>query len=188
MCPVVVGGAGGDAQGFGSFVEGHADKVTEFYKFSFRLVLERESVQRLIHGEQFIVIAWSRNLDAIEFHALLVAAMSRGASVAGLVNEDSPHGFCCRSEEVRAAIELRIRVADQPEPGFVDERGGLQRLVGGFTGHFRRRQFAQFAIDQRQQFIGGLWVAVLDGLKNARYVANDGNYTRLLKMARTNSG
>jgi hypothetical protein len=40
-------------------------------------------------------------------------------------------------------------------------------------GHFRRRQFAQFAIDQRQQFLGGVRVAVLDGLKNAGDVANN---------------
>ena len=65
----------------------------------------------------------------------------------------------------------------------MDQRGGLQSLVGGFIGHFRRRQFAQFAIDQQQQFIGGPRVALLDGLKNAGNVAQPAKITKLSAAA-----
>ena len=63
------------------------------------------------------------------------------------------------------------------------ERGGLQGLVGRFIRHARRRQLAQFAIDQRQQFIGGLRVAVFDGLKNAGDVAQPATITRFSGIA-----
>jgi len=51
------------------------------------------------------------------------------------------------------------------------QRGGLQSLVGRFVRHARRSQLAQLLIDQRKQFIGGLGVALFDGLKNAGNVA-----------------
>ena len=66
------------------------------------------------------------------------------------------------------------------------ERGGLQGLVGRFIRHARRRQFAQFAIDQRQQFIGGLGIAVFDGFKNAGNVAQPATITLFYKVAPEN--
>src|ERR1039457_302079 len=66
------------------------------------------------------------------------------------------------------------------------ERGGLQRLVGRFIGHARCREFAQFAINQREQFIGGLWVAVLDGFQNAGDVAQSATITRCPGVAPEN--
>ena len=53
----------------------------------------------------------------------------------------------------------------------MDQCGGLQGLIGRFVGHARRSELAQFAIDQRQQFIGGLGIAVFDGFQNAGDVA-----------------
>jgi hypothetical protein len=47
----------------------------------------------------------------------------------------------------------------------------LQSLVGPLMRHARRRQLAQLLIDQWQQFIGGLRVALLDGLKYAGNIA-----------------
>jgi len=40
--------------------------------------------------------------------------------------------------------------AGQPQPGLVDQRGGLKRLACGLVRHFVRRESAQFLIDQRQ--------------------------------------
>lgn len=37
----------------------------------------------------------------------------------------------------------------------MDERGGLQRVAGGFAGHLVRGEAAQFLINQRQPFVGG---------------------------------
>ena len=35
----------------------------------------------------------------------------------------------------------------------MDQRGGLQRLAGPLACHLRRREPAQFSIDEREQFI-----------------------------------
>ena len=62
--------------------------------------------------------------------------------------------------------------SSQPEPGLVNEGRGLQRLAGGFAGHLVRRQLAQFLIHQRQQFLGGLRVALPNRFEHARDLAH----------------
>jgi hypothetical protein len=44
---------------------------------------------------------------------------------------------------------------EKPQPRLMHERRGLKRLPGRLSGHVRRRQPAQFIINQRQQFVGG---------------------------------
>ena len=126
------------------------------------------------------------NVNNFNVHALLVAAMTHRVLAACLLNEDAAHGLGGGTEEMSPAREVWIRFAHQPQPGFMDERGGLQRLVGRFIGHFRRRELAQLLIDQRQQSIGGLGIAVLNGLQNAGNVAQSATITRFSKVAPDN--
>jgi len=77
------------------------------------------------------------------------AAVARRVPAAGAINEDAAHGFGGGGEEVRAAIPFLIFAASQPQPGFVNQRGGLQGLAWRFAGHFVRGQPFQFVIDKR---------------------------------------
>ena len=45
-------------------------------------------------------------------------------------------------------------------------------------GHFVRGQLAQFIIDQGQEFLGGLGVALRNRVQNARDLAHTPAYTR----------
>ena len=58
------------------------------------------------------------------------------------------------------------RVADQPQVGLVDQGGGLERLARLLLGQPLRRQLAQLVVDQRQQLLGGVRVALLDGVEH----------------------
>jgi hypothetical protein len=40
--------------------------------------------------------------------------------------------------------KLPIVISDQPQPRLMDQRHGLQSLIGRFIRHFGRRQLAQF--------------------------------------------
>jgi hypothetical protein len=60
----------------------------------------------------------------------------------------------------------------------VNQGGGLERLTGGFVRHPGGRQFTQFLIDQREQFVGGLGIASLDGRQDARYIAHGSKVNR----------
>ena len=98
--------------------------------------------------------------------------MTLGALAPGVVDQNAAHGFGSGGEKMGAAIPLLVFVADEPQPGFMHQRGGLQRLSGCFVRHLRRRQLAQLLIDQREQIPGGLLVAVLDRVEDLRDVAH----------------
>jgi hypothetical protein len=78
-----------------------------------------------------------------------------------------------------ASIELLAAISHKPEPGFMDESGGLECLARGFVGHFVSGDPSQVIIYQCEQFIGRLGVALLYSLKNARYVAHAGRMSKL---------
>ena len=52
----------------------------------------------------------------------------------------------------------------------MDQGRGLERLPGLLLGQPLRGQLAQLVVDQRQQLLGGLRVALLDGREDAGHV------------------
>jgi hypothetical protein len=55
----------------------------------------------------------------------------------------------------------------QPDVRLVDKGGRLERLAGLLLGQLLRRQPAQLVVDQRQQLLGGVRVALVDGGQDA---------------------
>src|SRR5689334_15645469 len=54
----------------------------------------------------------------------------------------------------------------------MNKRGGLEGVTRSFTGHLVRGQAAQFIVNDRQKFVGGLGVTLLDGGENSGDVAH----------------
>ena len=77
-----------------------------------------------------------------------------------------------RLSHVRAVVG-----ADEPEVRLVDQGGGLERLAGLLLGQPLGGELAQLVVDQRQELLGGLGVALLDGREDAGHVghATEGN-------------
>ena len=71
-----------------------------------------------------------------------------------------------------AAVPTGRTTADEPQPGFVDQGCGLERVARRFPGHFMRRQFAQLFINQREQFLGRPLIALLDALEDLGDIAH----------------
>ena len=69
------------------------------------------------------------------------------------------------------------------------ERGGLEGLARRFIGHADRGQLAQFLENQRQQFVRGSGVALLDGLQHLGDLVQglSGGYTAWLQYATAKS-
>ena len=66
-----------------------------------------------------------------------------------------------------AAVPLLDLLAiHQPQVGLVDQGRGLERLARLLLRQLLSRQLAQLVVDQRQQLLGGLRVALLDGREN----------------------
>ena len=61
------------------------------------------------------------------------------------------------------APQWNSRGADQPEIGLVDQGRRLEGLAGRLLGQPLRRQLAQLVVDQGQQFLGGVGIALVEG-------------------------
>jgi hypothetical protein len=64
---------------------------------------------------------------------------------------------------VRARSGVGRLACDQADVGFMDQSGGLQRLAGLLVAQHLRRQVAQLVVDDRQELLGCLGLALLDG-------------------------
>jgi hypothetical protein len=65
----------------------------------------------------------------------------------------------------RAGPVLVLRTGE-PQPGFVNEGGGLKCLARGFVRHFARGELAQFVVNQRQQLRRGTRITGLGGIQD----------------------
>ena len=97
------------------------------------------------------------------------AAVLAAASSAGILDQDAPHRLGSRGEEVAATVPTHLRiVADQTQVGFVDQGGSVERLSGFFVRELVSGQSAQLVVDQRQELLGRLRIALLKGVQNLR--------------------
>ena len=71
-----------------------------------------------------------------------------------------------------AAVPLLAGGADQSQPGFVHEGGGLQRVAGRFTGHLLGSELSEFLINQRKQLVSGLGIALVNRFEDMRGLAD----------------
>jgi hypothetical protein len=62
-----------------------------------------------------------------------------------------------------AVPRLGLLDIDQPQVRLMHQGGSLERLARLLLGQTLRRQFAQLIVDQRQELLGGVRVALLDG-------------------------
>src|SRR4051812_13626485 len=63
VAPVALGSGDRDAQELGGFLDGEAGEVPELYQLCFAPVVLGESIERFIHGEDFIIRAGTGNLQ-----------------------------------------------------------------------------------------------------------------------------
>ena len=172
MRPVIVRGSRGNAESLGRLLEGQADEIAELDEVGLELAPCSELVEGIIDGEQLIVLNRASKFCLLKLNALLPAAVPQSALGSGAVHENAAHRFGGGGEEMSAVCEFLIFLAHQTQPGLVNQRGGLECLTGLFVGHLVRGKFAQLLIDQRQQFVGGSAIALLDGCQDVSDIAH----------------
>jgi hypothetical protein len=169
-----------ESQDVAGLLQRETGKKAQFnYLGSFGLFL-REFLQRFIEEQQSVVVHVRRDFNLVQIEPFPSPATLAGCFATRVINEDVAHGFRGGGKKVAAIGESRMRlVAGKPKPGLVHESGGLQRVARGFIGHARDSQLAEFIIDQRQEFIGGVRVARLRSIQDKSHSAHD------LVMAKT---
>jgi hypothetical protein len=172
MCGIVLGRLPGNAEDLARFSESHSHEILQLHHLGLPWMRGGQSIEDLVYGQKLVIRRWARQLNLIEVHPLLPAAMPYGTLTAGSVNEDVPHRLRGSGKEVRAAIPFLDLTAGEPKPGFMHQSRGLKGLTRCSLGHFRGSEFSQFSVDQWKQFLGGLGVALSHRFENLGHVAN----------------
>ena len=73
---------------------------------------------------------------------------------------------------------------DEAQVGFVDQSGGLQRVIGALTLQVIARQLAQLLVDERHEAIGCIGVALVPIDKNLRdfLTRRGGDHVELVRV------
>ena len=101
-----------------------------------------------------------------------VGAMFEPLFAPGGIDENLLHGAGRGLEKMPAIGELLVTVTGDLQPGLMHQSRRLKRLSGFLIGHPDGGEFAQFSIDQREQFLGSLSVALLHSVENASDVTH----------------
>jgi len=78
------------------------------------------------------------------------------------VDQDASHRLGGSAKKVSPAMPLLSIRPGQLQPGFMDESSRLQRLSRCFVRHAGRREFAQFVINEGEQLLGCIRIALFD--------------------------
>ena len=131
--------------------------------------MAREAPGQTLQATALVHEAYLRLLDGEPAH---LAPVFAAAPPLGTLDQDAAHRLGRRGEEVAAAVPvLGLLHVHQAEVRLVDQSGGLQCLPGFLLGQLLGRQPAQLVVDQREELIGRLRIAPLDGGEDARDVA-----------------
>lgn len=162
----------GDLQRFGNFAVIHADEEAEFDDFGAQRFLSGQRVQNFVNAQEPVRVGLDRQLDECDILVRHASAMPGRLFSTGAVHEDAPHGLRRRDEKVRATLPLPLILLNDPQPGLVNECGRLESLTRRFPRHLGRGECAQFLVNQRQQFLSGFGIALLNAVEDAGEVAH----------------
>ena len=159
VLPVSVGNCPGKTQCLARFLDGEPPEQVDLSDPRCSGVFLPESGQQFVQRQDEIGIL-GEGTDLIElFQPQPPAGPLQSFPIPRMIDQDPPHGLSRGGEEVAAAVEVLI--PDQPQVGFVDQSGRVEGVADDFGGHFHRGQLSQLVVEEREQFRGGLTVAVL---------------------------
>ena len=91
-----------------------------------------------------------------------------------MVDQHPSHQLGRDGEELRAVLPVGVLLIHELEVGLVDERRGLQRVLGPLSPEMRVRDPVQFLVDERHQVIEGIAIALVPGEQEGGYVGRHG--------------
>jgi hypothetical protein len=94
--------------------------------------------------------------------------MLKPGFLARSLDQDTAHGLSGSAEKMRAVLPRSITVGHQSQPGLMDQGRRLKRLASHLMRHARGRQPPQLSVYQREQLLGGAFLAATNCLKNLR--------------------
>jgi hypothetical protein len=180
-------GAFGNAQGFGYLAVTQPDEESQLDYIGLGRVFLRKLIEIFMDGQQPLIVLGRSDFNLIEVNALLSTAMADALPPPRFLDKDAAHRFSSGAKEVRATIPgTGFSATREPQPRFVDERGGLQSLSRPLVSHLGCGETAKFAINQGQQLFSGSRITRLGRLEDSCDIAHAGSLERRALAATSN--
>src|SRR5712664_2897178 len=114
--PSIIKGGQRNSKNLRCLLVGHASEIPQFDQFGLNGILDAERVKHFMHGQQFVIRAWSSQLKFINFHALEAPSVTLSLFAPGTIYQNVAHRLGRSRKEMRAISKRRILVANQPQP------------------------------------------------------------------------
>ena len=121
-----------------------------------------------MNGEHLTGDGFHRTNLIVESHAEGVGRTFRGVSAPRMVYEDATHHLGGDREEMRAVLPTDPILVDQPQIGFVNERGRLQGVVAPLPTQIACRACPQISVHQIEEIVARLNVPTSPGAQQER--------------------
>jgi len=166
--PVALDGAGRDVEDLSDLFDREAAEVAELDDAGLAGVVGGEAGEGLIDGGDFFEAVGRNGEVVVHLDAVEAAGATLGIVLACVVNEDLTHDVGGKADKVGAAVPVDV-FASEAEIGFVDERGGLESVVGALATHIGLGESVEFGINEREEALGGGGVAVVHSFEELSY-------------------
>ena len=109
-----------------------------------------KALEGFVEGQDFGDLFFGGEVHDVEEDAFAAAAAFELAAGPGVFDEDAPHGLGGGEEELAAVREVELAAGLEAEEDFVDQAGGLERVVGALGGHPPAGEGAELLVDERE--------------------------------------
>jgi hypothetical protein len=113
-----------------------------------------EPGQSFIDGGDFVEAVGRDGEVVVHLDAMEAAGSAASPVLAGVVDENLAHDVGGEADELGAAAPVDV-LAGLTEVGFVDERGGLEGVVGALTTRVGLSEAMELGVDKGKQAVGG---------------------------------
>ncbi len=131
-----------------------------------------QPLERFVDGVEIGVGLAGGHVDRVDRHVDgSGSAPAPGAAPSCDVHEDAPHHLRGDAEEMAAVLPARLVLPEQPKADLVDEGGRLKHAIRALAGQVARRHAVQLVIDEWQQPLECVLVAVAPDAKQTGDIA-----------------
>ena len=145
-----------------------AAEVAELDDAGLARIVGGQAGEGLIDGGDFVEAVGRDGEVVVHLDAVEAAGATLGIVLTGVINEDLTHDVGGEADKVGAAVPVDV-FAGEAEVGFVDERGGLESMVGALATHVGLGEAVEFGVDEREEALGGGGVAVVHSFEELSY-------------------
>jgi hypothetical protein len=170
--PVALDGAERDFEDAGDLVKLEAAEVAELNDAGLAGIVGGKPSKGFTDGGSFVEAVGGDGEVIIHLHAMQAACAPSGIMLPGIVDENLAHDVSGESDELSAAAPVDV-FTGEAEICFVDQRGGLQGVVGALAAHIGLSEAVKLSVHEWKQPVGRSGVAGVHGFEKAGNLAGN---------------